>query len=215
MLPPRPESVAVTRGFILDLLVEHDLLHLADDVLLVASELASNAARHARTPFTVMLEGLTDSVRLTVSDKSAALPVRSEMPVMETTGRGLNVVSYYSRDWGVRRDGATGKAVWASFARRARARGATTQGEGVSQSTSTTPLVVLLRQVKAARAGLRTARAGGDAAREREQQKQLAAALERYVDALAAQRLPVPYQLRDELRLYGGTTAAANRRTHR
>ena len=66
--------------------------NLVEDVRLVSSELATNAARHARTSFTVLLEGLVDSVRLTVTHDCVPRPVMSAVPVMATAGRGLNIV---------------------------------------------------------------------------------------------------------------------------
>ena len=119
-LPPETASVPLARSFIQDLLVEHDLEYLIDDVQLVASELATNAAQHARTDFTVRLQGVPGSVRLSVSDESSSRPIRSEMPPAGSGGgRGLNLVSSHSSDWGVTRGRGT-KSVWASFALRSR-----------------------------------------------------------------------------------------------
>jgi hypothetical protein len=209
-LPPLSTSVALTRGFIHDLLVEHELSYLVDDVRLVASELASNAERHARTPFTVMLEGLPDLVRLTVTDSSSLHPIRSEVQTTATRGRGLNIVGHYSSDWGVRRHGKNAKSVWATFPLRSREQVGTASVQVVPPQSSPALLAVLLREVKSARASLRAARAVGGGAPVRERQEQLVAALRLYVDALDARRLPVPYLLRDELRLYRGTTVAYN-----
>jgi hypothetical protein len=205
-LPPLPASLAVTRGFIQDLLVEHELAYLVEDVRLVASELASNAAQHARTPFTVKLEGLTDSVRLTVTDESSSGPIRKEMQATATAGRGLNIVRCYSRDWGVTR-GTNMKSVWASFALRSREVVDAAVGQGRGSPAPGRPLSGLLHDVKEARAGLRAARSKGRGELTRSAQEQLVASLTLYVEGLAGRRLPVPYLLRDELRLYGRTSA--------
>jgi anti-sigma regulatory factor (Ser/Thr protein kinase) len=212
-LPAHPGSLAITRGFIQDLLVENDLPYLVEDVRLVASELASNATRHAETPFTVRLEGLSDSVRLTVTDESSSRPIRSEMQLTATAGRGLNIVRSYSRDWGVTRGNGT-KSVWASFALQSREpvdahverlRGSLAPGQATPSLSS------LLRNVKEARASLRAARTGGRTDAVRQVQEELVNCLTLYVEALAKRNLPVPYLLRDELRLYGRTSAYMSR----
>jgi anti-sigma regulatory factor (Ser/Thr protein kinase) len=111
------ESIAKARSFVGGLLVEHRIPRLSDDVRLVVSELATNAIRHASTPFTVTLERLAWSVLLTVTDGSQARPVRLPAGLLDTGGRGLSIVECVSREWGVSpaRPG-TGKSVWASFA---------------------------------------------------------------------------------------------------
>ena len=59
------------------------------------------------------------------------------------------------------------------------------------------------RHLQSARLDTRTS---VEAARE-----QLVAALEAYADRLAAQGLPVPYRLRDELRLHGALVTGRDR----
>ncbi len=215
-LPPETASVPLARSFIQDLLVEHDLEYLIDDVQLVTSELATNAAQHARTDFTVRLQGVPGSVRLSVSDESSSRPIRSEMPPAGSGGgRGLNLVSSHSSDWGVTRGRGT-KSVWASFALRSRGpldapprqRPRGEPGPGRAEPS----LPRLLHDVQEARARLRSARTTGRADAVRHAQEQLVASLTLFVEGLAARRLPVPYLLRDELRIYGRTSAAYNAR---
>ncbi len=204
------------RRFIEGLLVERKLDYLVEDVRLVTSELATNAARHARSSFTVLLEGLTDSVRLTVTDSSRFRPVLSAAPGLATAGRGLHVVGFYSRDWGVRQGSRNGKSVWASFDMRSPSNG--NQGRADPRraapasgwpSQSGLMLSGLLKEVQSARIGLREARSTGRAELVHAAQTHLVATLSQYVEALTAMRLPVPYALRDELRIYGGTLRAS------
>ncbi|HEY6935448.1 MAG TPA: ATP-binding protein [Marmoricola sp.] len=116
--PAEVESVPRARHFVCTRLIDHRLLYLVEDVRLVVSELATNAVRHADTPFAVTLEQDDQSVLLTVTDGSAAPPVRLAKDVLDTSGRGLSIVDLVSRDWGVARRPGEAKSVWASFALR-------------------------------------------------------------------------------------------------
>jgi hypothetical protein len=229
ILAPIGASVPAARGFIQDLLIDHDLLYLVEDVRLVTSELATNATRHARTSFTVLLEGLDHSIRLTVTHDCAARPVLTTIPVMATAGRGLNIVGYYSQDWGVSEGKRYAKSVWASFdlhpapVRRYNFLPGGDQPAGTEhiESRADAPipnlptqsrllLSPLLHDVKDARVSLGAARARGGVEIIRVAQERLVASLKLYVDMLETRRLPVPYQLRDELRLYRRTLAASS-----
>jgi anti-sigma regulatory factor (Ser/Thr protein kinase) len=116
----KPEAVSASRArhFVRRNLAEHQLWYLADDVGLAVSELATNAAIHARTPFTVSLQDGAESVLLTVRDGAPELPHRVNTNVMDTHGRGLAIVELLSRDWGVTTAPDASKSVWASFATR-------------------------------------------------------------------------------------------------
>ena len=123
VLAAEPGSAAKARAFVLQHLVDHRLLYLVDDVRLVVSELAANAVEHARTAFTVTLEGHVQSVLLTVRDGSPT-PLRpgdGTLPWSATGGRGLLVVNMISESWGVTGWEGEAKSVWASFGMRARA----------------------------------------------------------------------------------------------
>jgi two-component sensor histidine kinase len=113
-LAPQLESVATARRFVREALVGHHLSALVDDVTLVASELTTNAVKHAGTPFTVTLTASGDAVVLTVHDGSAARPVRQDAGSEDDAGRGVVIVDVVSRDWGVVVEGRT-KTVWAEF----------------------------------------------------------------------------------------------------
>jgi hypothetical protein len=111
-----PISASQARAFVTHHLVDHRLLYLVDPVRLVASELATNALVHAQTAFTVTLEGLDNTVLLTVRDHSRSLPHRRRPQATDPTGHGLEVVDIVSQDWGIHQDEDGSKAVWASFA---------------------------------------------------------------------------------------------------
>jgi anti-sigma regulatory factor (Ser/Thr protein kinase) len=109
-----PRSAALARAFVREHLVEHGLGDLVDDVGLVVSELATNAVRHARTPFTVLLRSARDSVVVAVEDGSANVPHQRVPGPLAMGGRGLEIVDQVSCGWGVRPLGGS-KEVWARF----------------------------------------------------------------------------------------------------
>jgi anti-sigma regulatory factor (Ser/Thr protein kinase) len=110
-------SASKARAFVLQHLAEHRLLYLVDDIGLVVSELATNAILHAKTAFTVTLDGRSHSVLLMVRDGSLTTPTLSHAALNGTsiTGRGLIIVNVISDTWGVHRGDGSAKSVWASF----------------------------------------------------------------------------------------------------
>jgi anti-sigma regulatory factor (Ser/Thr protein kinase) len=114
-LAPERESVATARRFVREHLTGHDLALIVDDVILVASELATNALRHAGTAFTVTITAFPDDVVLAVEDGSLSIPVLVEAEDDDVVGRGMAIVDVVSRDWGVVVDADGGKSVWAAF----------------------------------------------------------------------------------------------------
>jgi anti-sigma regulatory factor (Ser/Thr protein kinase) len=113
--PARPESVAGVREFVGGQLHAHLRSDLVDEARLVASELATNAIRHAGTPFTVTLEGLDGEVTLWVRDGSSRMPVPGRLAMLAASGRGLFLVDALSANWGVTAEADGGKSVWARF----------------------------------------------------------------------------------------------------
>ena len=86
------------------------------DLLLVVSELATNAVIHARSAFRVRLvvDRLESSIviRVEVSDTDPTLPVRREPCPTQPGGRGLALVDLVSDRWGAQTS-PTGKYVYA------------------------------------------------------------------------------------------------------
>jgi hypothetical protein len=117
-LEPDAVSASRARDFVRCHLAEQQLWYLADDIGLAVSELAANAVKHARTPFTVSLQDGHESVLVTVCDKSPELAHCVNAHVMDTSGRGLAIVDLLSCDWGVITASDASKSVWASFATR-------------------------------------------------------------------------------------------------
>jgi anti-sigma regulatory factor (Ser/Thr protein kinase) len=118
--PNAPRSVGAARHYVLGALAGTHAAELPDiiDVIgVLVSELATNCVLHARTPFTVAIEGSDAAVRVDVTDRGGGVPeVRTPMP-RESSGRGLQLVQAFADRWGVTtpRPGP-GKTVWFTIA---------------------------------------------------------------------------------------------------
>jgi anti-sigma regulatory factor (Ser/Thr protein kinase) len=85
------------------------------DILLLTSELAINAAEHAHSPMDVKVEYWPGRlVRVEVHDEGKGKPEARWPAEFEETGRGLALVELLSEAWGVI-DCDTGKTVWFEF----------------------------------------------------------------------------------------------------
>lgn len=84
-----------------------------DETVLVVHELASNAATHARTPYSVVLIRYDGHVRVEVSDRhrAASLPTSSGLHA----GLGFVIVRKLATNWGLLIQDA-GKTIWAEIA---------------------------------------------------------------------------------------------------
>lgn len=118
LLPYAPASVAVARQRLMADLDAAGVLQAAvGDAVLVVSELLSNAIRHARPlpGASVQVAWAVDdgAVEVAVSDGGAPTrPYPAHASVSALGGRGLDIVEYLSRTWGVRAD-PDGLTVWA------------------------------------------------------------------------------------------------------
>ena len=118
LLPYAPASVAVARQRLTADLDAAGVVQAAvGDAVLVVSELLSNAIRHARPlpGASVQVAWAVDdgAVEVAVSDGGAPTrPYPAHASVSALGGRGLDIVDYLSRTWGVRTD-PDGHTVWA------------------------------------------------------------------------------------------------------
>ena len=86
------------------------------DVLLLTSELVTNAVRHAAGPvITLVVSCSRGQVRVDVHDTSCALPEVADVPADAESGWGLHLVASLSDEWGYYRT-AAGKAVYFTLA---------------------------------------------------------------------------------------------------
>lgn len=89
----------------------------AEDVLLVVSELVTNACLHAEGPDEMFLTCDNKVIRIEVSDRGTGQPApRTPHRAGRPGGHGMFIVQRLCLDWGVvRAPGVAGKKVWAEL----------------------------------------------------------------------------------------------------
>jgi anti-sigma regulatory factor (Ser/Thr protein kinase) len=108
--PRSPEAIRAARRYAEECAPDLEPELLATVVLLV-SELATNAVRHAGSGFTLTITEQRSEVKVEVEDLGPGEPiVRSPQPA-DPNGRGMRIVERLADSWGV--DHAEGsKTVW-------------------------------------------------------------------------------------------------------
>ena len=111
-LPAELRSVRAARRFVVDRCREAGMTDdRCDDVLLLASELVTNAILHGRSEVAVEVEVRRDVVRTSVFDENSRHPAPVAEDPDALDGRGLALVEALAERWGVE-DRPLGKAVW-------------------------------------------------------------------------------------------------------
>ncbi|MGP3910580.1 ATP-binding protein [Nonomuraea sp. 10N515B] len=113
-LPGIPSQVSRARGIVMAALGRDHPLY--DDVVLLTSELATNAILHTRSgaggSFTVAVTHSDSAVRVCVSDAgSDGPPCVCRTSTQATSGRGLPLIEALSHRWGFTRE-AGSTTVW-------------------------------------------------------------------------------------------------------
>lgn len=116
-LGPEAESVPAARRFARSVLQRWNLPELLDEVLLIVSELVTNAVTHARSPARLRLGYESGRVRVEVADEGGGTPDPSAAGAQAEHGRGLHLVATFAAAWGVDQT-PSGKIVWAELVRR-------------------------------------------------------------------------------------------------
>lgn len=106
-------SVALAREFTRIFLTRAGYAGSHDDVIVVTSELLTNALRHGRGDVVLRVAGDADRVRLEVSDRSRRGPRRGKSGTDD--GWGLMLVAGLSTDWGVDERDAGKVVVWSEL----------------------------------------------------------------------------------------------------
>jgi anti-sigma regulatory factor (Ser/Thr protein kinase) len=115
-LPRNPSSVATARRFIEARVSAWSFPRRAgEQLVLIGSELVTNAVLHARTDLILTLELDDGRARISVKDQSRAPATLRHYRTDALTGRGLGVVAALSDRWGISA-AADGKVVWAEVA---------------------------------------------------------------------------------------------------
>ena len=104
---PDPRSARLVRRFVEEAVPGAPNL---DQIVLVASELASNVIRHATKPFIVRILTHENLIRLEVSDGYSIVPAIETL----VEYRGLRMIESVSQRWGADTT-ETGKTIWAEF----------------------------------------------------------------------------------------------------
>jgi anti-sigma regulatory factor (Ser/Thr protein kinase) len=116
MFLPVSESVRASRNFVVAALRRLEADDLVLDATLIVSELATNAVRHARSPFRVSVSELGGLLCISVKDVGdghAAMPTIAQDDAIE--GRGMAIIEALAHRWGCN-DHEDGKVVWAQLA---------------------------------------------------------------------------------------------------
>src|SRR3954463_3072183 len=92
-LPPLPAHVGRTRGEVRKRLLDWGLADYVDDVILLVSELVTNAVRHGVGPIELFMVYRDGRLRCEVRDDGAGTPYPRCASVDDTSGRGLELVA--------------------------------------------------------------------------------------------------------------------------
>jgi anti-sigma regulatory factor (Ser/Thr protein kinase) len=111
-----PSSPRDVRAFVRSVLDAWGERSLDGEAVIVASELASNAVRHACTPFRVAVARGPTAIRIAVRDGSFDPPQHRMGDHSASGGRGVRLVAALSRAWGTDVE-VDGKTVWAELPR--------------------------------------------------------------------------------------------------
>jgi anti-sigma regulatory factor (Ser/Thr protein kinase) len=117
-LPPEASSAAVARAALRSLLLGASVpvdQQSFDRVLLLTSEVVTNAILHARTPIRLTAGVDGQQIMVQVYDGLRIAPRRRPVRQDAGTGRGMHLLEALADDWGVEQT-AAGKCVWFSIA---------------------------------------------------------------------------------------------------
>ncbi len=112
-LPRSPTSVGTARRFIAARTTAWSFPEpAADQLVLIGSELVTNAVLHAAGTINVDVDLDLTAVRVEVADSSDDRPAPRDGAPEDTSGRGLHLVEAMARAWGVEQERDDGKVVW-------------------------------------------------------------------------------------------------------
>ncbi|GAA2136803.1 hypothetical protein GCM10009760_16580 [Kitasatospora kazusensis] len=119
--PAQPETVGLARRHLLQRLSEWGWDgQRVDDLMMICSELVTNAVVHGSGPSDVVMVRLQEvdgGCRIEVSDTEPTLKFAKTAAVTGEGGRGLLLVNALADDFGVVKQREKGKTVWARVLR--------------------------------------------------------------------------------------------------
>lgn len=89
----------------------------SDDLMLVVTELITNAVEHSVQDVSVTVTIHPHSIAVAVQDQASELPVPQPHNPRAERGRGLELVAALTTDWGWTAHDVGGKTVWANMPR--------------------------------------------------------------------------------------------------
>lgn len=110
--PADTDAPRQARWWLAGVLREHGLEHELHDVMVMASELTTNAVKHANVSFEMAASLDDDCLRIEVRDADPTIPTVHWVTAGATSGRGLLIVETLSDAWGVNAVEGGGKSVW-------------------------------------------------------------------------------------------------------
>ncbi|MQY15772.1 hypothetical protein SRB5_59630 [Streptomyces sp. RB5] len=105
---PQPAAVGRMRRITTDFLTLWNVrASLADDIVLLVSELVTNAVQHGEGDIDLYLRHADETIRIEVTDDNPTAPVPRPAAPYDTSGRGLFLVTILAHRWGTADDGRT------------------------------------------------------------------------------------------------------------
>lgn len=124
MFPASPTSPRAARTFVRGVLPKVSETEIADVIMLLVTELVTNAVVHARSPVRVRVVVDDHQVRVAVHDDAPQPPVPRQASEQALGGRGLLLLDRLSDRWGYDAR-PPGKTVWFEIRTGGAARGNT------------------------------------------------------------------------------------------
>jgi len=112
-LPASPTSSRLARRFVAATCERWGIHEATADAVMVASELAENAAQHARSDASLRVELRCGILTVALRDNSPVHPTRREPDLHTFGGRGIQMMARVARVWGCSPTWTGGKVIWA------------------------------------------------------------------------------------------------------
>ena len=110
-IPLDAAAIGRARRFTAAFLRDHGVAGPIDTVVLLVSELVTNALLHSSASAELRLLLTKRGLRVEVKDKSPSTPYVKQYSDTATTGRGMIIVDTLAKSWGAKAENS-GKVVW-------------------------------------------------------------------------------------------------------